>query len=410
MKDRKVQMEHISLYDRTHIIRRLEDMAAKGWMLEGIGTAFGWWHYRRIPPGQVRYAVCFRPKGDPWAAEPDPEQAEFCARCAENGWELAASWRELHIFSNRRPDPVPLETDPAEELKHMGALARFTFLPLLIIGLLFSVMAFFLLDTPEELLNEPWILLMGVWGAVLALPQLAEGLRFLCWHRRARPAAEQGILLDTPQTRGFRWIMTAASWLAGLGLLCYLPYLSRLQMIQLGLLLCVAILVPLLQAAWKRAGVPAQQNKGQAILVIILLSAAWAIASNAMPLEVPSWDQAPPLAAETILNGEVRQNVLPTDTPLWTYLSCRQWNETEEVSYTVAEQKIPGLRGLCRWAMLAGETPQEQDPAPWQAQAAVRLTGECYLLDYGTRLVRITFPAPPTPAQRQDIGMQLRET
>ena len=43
-----------SFYDRSGLSRHLEEMAAKGWMLDSLGAYS--WRYRRIEPEQLKYA------------------------------------------------------------------------------------------------------------------------------------------------------------------------------------------------------------------------------------------------------------------------------------------------------------------------------------------------------------------
>ena len=46
-----------SFLDRKRVTDHLADMAARGWMLDRLGT---WsWHYRRTEPKQLRFAVTF---------------------------------------------------------------------------------------------------------------------------------------------------------------------------------------------------------------------------------------------------------------------------------------------------------------------------------------------------------------
>lgn len=46
-----------SFLDRKRVTDHLADMAARGWMLDRLGT---WsWHYRRAEPKQLRFAVTF---------------------------------------------------------------------------------------------------------------------------------------------------------------------------------------------------------------------------------------------------------------------------------------------------------------------------------------------------------------
>jgi len=60
MKETKREwMPLYSFYDRTGISRHLEDMAARGWMVEKLGAYS--WRYRRAEPKQLRFSVTYFP-------------------------------------------------------------------------------------------------------------------------------------------------------------------------------------------------------------------------------------------------------------------------------------------------------------------------------------------------------------
>ena len=98
-----------SFYDRTGIQAHMEQMAAKGWMLEKMGRFF--WVYRRTEPKTVHFSVVYFAPASEFDCAPGEEQQTFQDYCAEAGWTLAASWSQMLIFANEAPSPTPIETD-----------------------------------------------------------------------------------------------------------------------------------------------------------------------------------------------------------------------------------------------------------------------------------------------------------
>ena len=89
MKDSKRDFIPFSLYDRTGIAAHMEQRAAQGWLLDRV-SPWGW-HYRRIQPKRLHFAVTYYPKNSQYAPTPSEEQLTFQDFCAHTGWELAAA-------------------------------------------------------------------------------------------------------------------------------------------------------------------------------------------------------------------------------------------------------------------------------------------------------------------------------
>ena len=66
MQAKRWELNLYSFYDHTGMERHLEKMAAKGWLLDSIGTTL--WRYRRIEPQRLRFSVAYYPD----ATESDP--------------------------------------------------------------------------------------------------------------------------------------------------------------------------------------------------------------------------------------------------------------------------------------------------------------------------------------------------
>ena len=127
-----------SYYDRTGIAKHLAEMAAKGWMLDKLGS---WsWRYRRTEPRTLHFAVTYFPSASQFDPHPSEEQETLWDFCAAAGWELVTSSAQVQIFYNEQEHPVPIETDPAVEFDTMNRSMKRGFLSsywgLLVISLL----------------------------------------------------------------------------------------------------------------------------------------------------------------------------------------------------------------------------------------------------------------------------------
>ena len=115
-----------SYYDRSGIARHLEEMAARGWMLDKLGS---WsWRYRQTEPRALHFAVTYFPSASQFDPHPSEGQETLWDFCAAAGWELAASVAQIQIFYNEQEDPVPIETDPAVEFDTMNRSMKRGFL------------------------------------------------------------------------------------------------------------------------------------------------------------------------------------------------------------------------------------------------------------------------------------------
>ena len=115
MKTTKQEWNLYQLYDYQGVERHLEAMAARGWRLERIGSAF--WTYRRAEPAQVTYAVTYVSDASLFNPRPTENQENLDALCAAAGWEKVCDWAQMQIFVSEQSDPVPLETEDAVRIE-----------------------------------------------------------------------------------------------------------------------------------------------------------------------------------------------------------------------------------------------------------------------------------------------------
>ena len=90
-----------SFLDRKRVTDHLADMAARGWMLDRLGT---WsWHYRRAEPKQLRFAVTFFAGAGRFSPAPAAGLDTFQDYCAQAGWHRAASSDQVQVFYSEDP-------------------------------------------------------------------------------------------------------------------------------------------------------------------------------------------------------------------------------------------------------------------------------------------------------------------
>ena len=208
MRQKKTRMELYSLYDHTGIAAHLEQMAAKGWILEKIST---WgWTYRRSEPKQLRFAVTYFPKASAYEAAPSEEELTFRAYCEEAGWKLAASNAQLQVFYHEDPNCTPLETDAMTQVENVHEAGKKTFL--------FSNWMFFglsilqLVTLTGNYLSRPiefFTQTSGQFGVLvwmlLLLLSVVELVTYYRWRKKAlRKAEEEDAFLPTKSHPGFQ--------------------------------------------------------------------------------------------------------------------------------------------------------------------------------------------------------------
>ena len=120
MRRGKLELVWSYYYDHTTMERHFEKMAGKGWALDRMGI---FWHYHRIEPKPLHYAVGYFPGGGVYAP-PTGEELTFEEYCEMAGWELAAEHGPMKIFCNERENPVPLETQADLQVENIRRGSR----------------------------------------------------------------------------------------------------------------------------------------------------------------------------------------------------------------------------------------------------------------------------------------------
>lgn len=114
MNNKKPVYIRFSYFNNEKTEQKLRDMAAQGWILTADG---GRLCYRKGTPQQLHYSIVPSPNVNQDARELD----ELCAAA---GWELLTVKKRFRIYVNAQEDPVPIYTDPQDNLDQYGQFVR----------------------------------------------------------------------------------------------------------------------------------------------------------------------------------------------------------------------------------------------------------------------------------------------
>ena len=255
-----------SFYDRTGIENHLEQMAARGWMVEKMGRFF--WTYHRAKPKAVHFSVIYFAPASEFDCGPGEEQQTFQDYCAEAGWTLAASWSQMLIFSSEAEAPTPIETDAAVQVEAVHRAMKKNFL--ISYGILLALSLFQLIrELPDfwrhptdSLANPGFLSTLALWPLV-SLLCATEIASYVLWRRKARRTAdEEGRF--TP-TRGHRCLRLTIDLLSDACLISLFfsvsPRIALLLVIVLGVVVALQGLLAGLRYLLRRTGWSTEVNR-----------------------------------------------------------------------------------------------------------------------------------------------------
>lgn len=148
-------------------INWLESMANEGWFISGLNQDSIWVKFCKDEPKKVRYTI--------YAIENSKlfNKDEFFEIAEDMGWILVGEskyLRELYLFVNELEDPLPLETDPIEQVNKNQNLKR-----LAIWSIGFSVILIIIWCVQGVNNSSHWIPTIGY--AYIALLHVIQALR-----------------------------------------------------------------------------------------------------------------------------------------------------------------------------------------------------------------------------------------
>lgn len=450
VKDRLYRPEFFAFYDHAAIQGRVEEMAAKGWLLEKPGNFL--WTYRRVPARRLHAAVTYFPAAS--AFDPGPSQGELTMEefCAQDGWRLLARWGQMQIFISGAEDPVPIETDPVTQVETIHRSMKRAMLPghlLLAAVILWQIFFQFLQfrrDPVGYLVSASSLLMLPMW-LLLLLATLHEVGFYFRWHRRAVRAAEDGVFLPIRTNR-----LLSALLLGGAVLLLLFSGIGSRS--RLGILLgwcalygVILFLTSRVRDVMKRRGSPRWATRlgtmGAAVGLTLLATSGmtaaiirgelWRERSPAETYEFSGHtfsvyhDPLPLTVADLAEPGDVRYSTEARREETFLLARTRYSQDAllgegpghPELTYTVVEVKAPFLYGLCRRSM-EKEDPlfeteyRPADAGPWGAKEALRMyrRGEAddwYLLLWEDRLAEVRLTGLPlTPQRMAVVGEKLK--
>ena len=398
----KRTLVNVSFYDPEAIQRKLEQMAARGWMLQKAGNLF--WTYTKIPPQKLRFAVTYFPEASEFDPKPSEKQLEREELCAQDGWRLVLRWDVMQIFCTDREDAVPIDTDPVPQVDNIHRTMR-----------------------KKVLVSQLLMVLLIFWFLYLQLSQL-----------RRDPA---DYLSDT--AAGLAVVFLLLSFSASSGGLLFL------------LSAAVVTSVPILLARWmlgalKRRGVSRWVNlvvtcaaifvlviAGTGVIVAAILRGWLPLGEESQPVGSYEWqgrtwdiyDEPLPLEVEDLVQVDARwsKEARLQESPLLAYGDYRQdllfTEEIQgyEIRYEITDVKVPFLYDFVKDGFIRDNQDEvlekyliPVDPAPWEAEEVYQVSwrdgvlDDNYLVCWEKRIVEIKFYWTPTREQIQIAAERLR--
>ena len=451
----KRTLVNVSFYDSEAIQQKLEQMAARGWMIQKAGNLF--WTYTKIPPQKLRFAVTYFPGASEYDPKPSERQLEREELCAQDGWRLVLRWDAMQIFCTDREDAVPIDTDPVPQVDNIHRTMKKKVLVSQLLMVLLSLWNLYLQlsqlrrDPADYLSDTSQLFTIPLW-LLLLLMTIWELIFYFRWERRAKAAAEHGVFLPVRAHRGLSW---GAVGLAIVFLLLSASFSSD------GLLFLffatVALVIPILLSRWmigemRRQGVSRRVNLAVtcAVMFVLMIVGTGAVAVGAaiqgwrvtpgeesQPVGQYDWDGLTmdiyddplPLEVEDLVQVDARwsKEARLQESPLLAYGDYRQdLLFTEEIQgyelrYEITDVKVPFLYDFVKDGFIRDNQDEvlekyliPVDPAPWEAEEVYQVSwsdgvlDDTYLVCWEKRIVEIKFYWTPTQEQIQIAAERLR--
>lgn len=450
----KRTLVNVSFYDPEAIQRKLEQMAARGWMLQKAGNLF--WTYTKIPPQKLRFAVTYFPGASEFDPKPSEKQLEREELCAQDGWRLVLRWDAMQIFCTDREDAVPIDTDPVPQVDNIHRTMRKKVLVsqllmvLLIFWFLYLQLSQLQRDPADYLSDTSRLFTIPLW-LLLLLMTIYELVIYFRWGRRAKEAAERGVFL--PPVRSHPWLSWAAAGLAIVFLLFSFSFSDS------GFLFlffaAAAVVIPILLSSWmlgalKRRGVSRWVNlavtcaaifvlviAGTGVIVAAILRGWLPLGEESQPVGQYDWDGLTmdiyddplPLEVEDLVQVDARwsKEARLQESPLLAYGDYRQdllfTEEIQgyEIRYEITDVKVTFLYDFVKDGFIRDNQDEvlekyliPVDPTPWEAEEVYQVSwrdgvlDDTYLVCWEKRIVGIEFYWTPTQEQIQIAAERLK--
>ncbi len=457
MRRYRRSLANFAFFDQEAIEKKLEQMAANGWMICRAGNLY--WTYEKIPPQKLRFAVTYFPGAS--ALDPGPSQQQLDKEdyCAQAGWHLVLRWDAMQIFCTDREDAVPLETDPVPQVANIRQTMRKNMLTGQLVGIaailwfLFLQLSQFRRDPVEYFSSTVHLMILPIWLLDL-FASLFQLFVFFRWQKKAKQAAQNGLFYPMHTNKFLGWSLAAVSVLLLLVTIASSDTHLSLMFWMLALFAAIYFLGRRLMGWMKRKGVSRWINlavTGVCAILLVCLGicgtvfagiAGWIPMDDRQKVDTYMWngevfdiyDDPLPLDVEDLADvtarwsreadrqesmllarGEYRQRLLLTEDTGSRY----------NLHYEIVDVKLPALYGFIREHMLLSRQDEVHagivftdhfepaDPAVWGALEAYRLhwsgsLSNTYLVCWENRIAQIRFYWEPTPEQLVLAGEKLR--
>ena len=448
MRTLKRTLANFSFFEKETIEKKLEDMAANGWMIAKAGNLF--WTYTKIPPQKLRFAVTYFPGASELDPHPSDRQLEKEELCARDGWRLVLRWDAMQIFCTDREDAVPIETDPVPQVENIHLTMRKKLLSGQLVTIVLILWSLYLQfhqlwrDPADYLSNTVHLFSIPIW-LLLLLMSVLDLILYFRWERRARQAAEHGVFLPNRSLKGLSWAVVAL-----VAVFLVLSYAGSSMRLLLFVCMAVVTVIPILLGRWmmkklKSKGVSRAVNlvvSGLCVVVLVMagsgavlaagISGLLPVAQRSQPVGQYDWDgltmdiynDPMPLTVEDLADVDARwsKEARLQESPL---VACGDYRQDllfgqavreYELSYEITDVKLPILYDFLKDRLIHERQDEVHDgfvfidhyepvdAALWGAREVYQLHWsdgvlDTYLVCWDSRIVEIAFHWTPTPAQ-----------
>lgn len=458
MREVKRVFTNFSFYDPQTIQKKLEEMAARGWMIRRAGNLF--WTFEKIPPQKLRFAVTYFPGASEFDPRPSEKQLDKEAFCAQDGWKLVLRWDAMQIFRNDREDAIPIETDPVPQVENIRRVMKkrvlFTqlFAAAYMLWYLYFQYTQLRRDPADYLSSNFKLFTLPLWG-LLFLFSLREVWTYFSWSFRAAKAAEDGVFLSVRRSKWLDWGLPVLSAVFLLLAFSGGGFNPLYMVCWMGMMGAVFFLANRLMGWMKKMRAPRLVNLAVSCACVMALTLAgvagivaatlggWLpLGEDSRPVGQYEWDGLTmdiyddplPLTVEELVEVDARwsKEARLQESLLAAYGQYRQdllhGQEVRnyEFSYDIIDIKFPALYGFVRDSLISARQDEVHDdfvfvdhyepvdPAPWGAEEAWQLHWSdgvlnTYLVCWENRIVEIKFYWTPSKEQIRTAGELLEQ-
>lgn len=367
----RYRAEHFLPYDEERIIRHLERMAKKGWLLSGINKFF--WIYRRIEPCTLKFGVTWCSGMSEYDSAPTEEQQLLWDYCKDGGWMPAAQSGQMQIMYTRDEEWTSLETDEAVRLEMIHQAMKKTYLPAILAGIMLAFISSWriwvsFMERPFNWLlsDANWILLIAL--LLIGCHHLLRLSGYYLWYKKSEKCVSCGEPCVKIKRRGFVSGMCSS---IGVGLLLWGMVVLVGVRVSLTFLLAAVVLVVFLEclkAVFRKLKIPKEANQIFTVIcftvlfiVAVLGMVKWMVSSDALDSDADRVFTAKdlPLVIEDLREPEADEYFYELQEKesifyhwLWGYQRLKEPVSTSDFSenileYRVVDIKIPLAYDLC---------------------------------------------------------------